>query len=848
MRTKLSVATLSALVILGGGFLVAQRTAAFSIVKTVTNLGKQPDGNYLVPTNQLLRPWGEQTVIQGRPVDMAFDSKKRILAILNTRNILIADGSTGTNIATIAARSTSYAGIAFRPGDRELWASETSTRADSILITPFTENGMPGEPQRIEIPNHAVPVGIAFSADGKTAYVALSRANALAIIDAESRKITRQVDVGMAPFGVVVSKERGKIFVTNRGGRRPAASDVVAPSSGSSILTDAVTGSSVSGTLSVVDAETLAVKEVAVGLAPSNLELSPDEKLLVIANGHSDTVSILDTESLTHTDLKIPTYPDAIIGSQPIASVFAPDGNTLYVACGGNNAVAVLTHQGKAWKVAGAVPTAWFPTALAVGREGGLRVLNIKGMGNTSNHKGTFNSKQYEGSLEIIPAPTGAQVSAGTREVQAANMPAYEAAGGVTNLASLGIEHTFLIVKENRTYDQVFGDLPKANGDPNLVMYGRDITPNHHALAEHYVTLDNFFTSSAISFDGHQWLMQAFVSDYVERAFAASPRGYAWNMADALTVAPTGFFWQSGAKPIDVRIYGEFQLPARWDPKTQSTVDMNESEQLKWPEYWKLYQEGKWQDAVGSRSGVPALAPYCSKRYPNNNTSIPDQIRADEFLSELAGFEKSGKLANLTVLTLNEDHTNGTRPGSPSPKAMVADDDLALGRIVEGISKSRFWSKSVIFVVEDDAQDGVDHVDGHRTVALAIGPFIRRGAVDSNNYNHSSMIRSIQDVLRIPAKTRYLKAARPMTSVFTTQADVAPYEHLVPKQALDEMNPPLRALAGRRLWAARQSASMNFTDLDDAPRDVLNRILWWDAKGYDTPYPASGGQAVQPAR
>ncbi|HEV2445068.1 MAG TPA: alkaline phosphatase family protein, partial [Candidatus Sulfopaludibacter sp.] len=603
------------------------------------------------------------------------------------------------------------------------------------------------------------------------------------------------------------------------------------------VLTDPVTGSSVSGTLSVVDTETLAVKEVPVGLAPSQLTLSPDEKLLAVSNGHSDSISILDTETLSRTDLKIPTFPDAALGSQPIASVFAPDGKTLYVACGGNNAIAVVKPAGKTWKVAGAMPTAWFPTAIAMGREGSLRVLNIKGLGNTANAKGTFNSKEYEGSLEIIPAPTGAQIAAGTREVRAANSPVYEPAGGIANLTSLGIEHVFLIVKENRTYDQVLGDLPKANGDPKLVMYGRDVTPNHHALAERYITLDNFYTGGAISFDGHQWLMQAFVSDYVERAFAASPRGYAWNMADALTVAPTGFFWQSSLKPLDVRIYGEFQLPARWDPDTQSVIDMNESEQLGWPAYWKLYQEGKWQNAVGSHSGVPALAPYCAPRYPNNNTAITDEIRAEEFLGELAEFDKAGKLPHLTILTLTSDHTNGTRPGSPTPKAMVADDDLALGRIVEGISKTRFWPKTLIFVVEDDAQDGVDHVDGHRTVALAIGPYVRRGVVDSNNYNHSSMIRTIQEIYHIPPKTRFLTSARPMTSIFTAQADLTPYEHLAPKQALDEMNPPLRALSGRRLWAARQSAAMKWADVDDAPEEVLNRILWWDAKGYDTTYP-----------
>ena len=469
------------------------------------------------------------------------------------------------------------------------------------------------------------------------------------------------------------------------------------------------------------------------------------------------------------------------------------------------------------------------------------RVLNLKGVGNTADKKGTFNSRQYEGSLERIPALTPLQVAAGMREVKAAASPVFEPAGGVANLSSLGIQHVFLIVKENRTYDQVFGDIAKANGDPKLCMYGRDISPNHHALAERYVVLDNFYTGGAISFDGHEWLMQAFVSDYVERAFAASPRGYAWNMSDALIVPPTGFFWQSATRPLDVRIYGEFQLAARWDPATHRARDMNEAQTLSWTQYWQLYQQGKWEDAVGARSGVPALAPYCSVRYPFSSLSIPDQIRAEEFLRELAEREKSGRMPNISILTLNQDHTNGTRPTVPTPRAMVADNDLALGRVVEGISKSRFWPKSLILVVEDDAQDGVDHVDGHRTVAMAIGPFIRRNAVDSNNYNHTSMIRTIQDIFRIPPRTRFLKAARAMTSVFTAQADVTPYEHLTPKVALDEMNPPLRALSGRRLWAARQSMAMNFRDIDDAPQETLNRILWWDAKGYDTPYPVRRG-------
>ncbi len=817
--------------------LVAQEAGVFSILRSNAAIGRQPGGFFLLPTNQLLRPWGEQALLRGRPVDLAFDSKKRILAVLNWRGVWLLDGSTGVKLAEVASRSTSYTGVAFRPGDRELWASEaTRNGPDGILIAELDELGRPGKTEHIALEGHPVPAGIAFSADGGTAYVAFSRNNTLAVFDATTRKLTREIPVGIAPFAVALSKKQGTIFVSNRGGRRPGSGDTLAPTSGSQIVSDPVTGSAASGTLSAINAETFAVRETPVGLAPSGLALSPDEKTLAVANGHSDSISLVDTASLNRTEITIPTWPEGF-GSQPIGSVFAPDGKTLYVACGGNNAVAVLTGGGRQWKLAGALPTGWFPSAIAIDAEGALRIVNIKGTGNTADQKGTFNSRQYEGSLIRIPPPAAPQIAAGTREVRAASMPKFEPAGRVSNLSSLPIRHVFFIIKENRTYDQVLGDIAKGNGDPKLVFYGRDITPNQHALVERYVLLDNFHTGGAISFDGHHWLMQAFVSDYVERAFAASPRGYAWNLSDALTISPTGFFWQGAPRPLDVRLYGEFCLPARWDPVRGIATDMNVKEPRSWSDYWRMYKEGKWEEALGCRSGVPALAKFLSPRYPVGSTTITDQIRAEEFLHELAEREKTGQMPNLSILTLPTNHTNGTRPGSPTPRAMVADNDLALGRIVEGLSKSRFWPNSLILVVEDDAQDGVDHVDGHRTLALAVGPYVRRGAIDSTHYNHTSMVRTIQDVFGIPPRTRFVASARAMTSVFTPEADLTPYRHLVPKVALDEMNPPLQALSGRRLWAARQSLAMNWSAPDDIHPDTLNRILWWDSKGYDAPYP-----------
>jgi YVTN family beta-propeller protein len=806
----------------------------FPVLSSTVRIGKQSAGFYVLPTNQLLQPWGEQATLKGRPVDAALDSGKHFLAVLNTRGIDIFDANATAPLGTVRTKSSSYAGIAFRPGANEIWSSETArNNGDFVLVTPVSNLGVPGTGKEIALPGHAVPCGIAFSADGKRAYVALSRNNSVAVFDAETQKLIKEVPVGIAPFGVVYSPKHHMAYVTNRAGRQPKASETTAPSSGSQALTDPVTGTTISGTVSVIDEETLTAREVNVGRAPSGLALSPDESTLAIANGHSDSLSLLNTETLKTTEVKIPAYPAGVTGSQPISVAFSTDGKTIYVACAGTNAIAVV-QQGK---VMGSIPSGWFPSSVTVMDDGSLRVVNIKGTGNTDNGRGAFLSTAYEGSIVRIPALAVGQLTSATREVIAANSPKLEPAGGVSNIVSLGVQHVLLIVKENRTYDQVFGDLAQANSDPKLVMFGRNVTPNHHALAEKYVILDNFHTGGAISFDGHPWLMQSFVSDYTERAFASSPRGYAWNMADALTVAPTGFFWQGSAKTPSLRIYGEFCEAARWDPAANKVTDMNEGQARDWTANWKLYKEGKLQGMLASRSGVPALQKYIDERYPENDTNITDEVRADEYLRELALAEKSGDMPQLTVLTLTSDHTNGTRPGSPTPRAMVADDDLALGRIVEGVTKSRFWPNTLIFVVEDDAQNGLDHVDGHRTVALAIGPHIVRGKVDSNFYDHSGMIRTIQEIFRIPPQTRFVAAARPMTSIFTPAANADTWKALTPEVPLDEMNPGLKALSGRQLWAAKQSAAMNWHEPDDVPSDVLNRILWWDSKGYDKEYP-----------
>ncbi|MCX6611315.1 MAG: bifunctional YncE family protein/alkaline phosphatase family protein [Acidobacteria bacterium] len=802
---------------------VAALGAASAPMISTTLLGRQVDGSFLLVNHQLVKPWGTQIFFKGRPVDMAFDPSKRWLAVLSGTEVVILDGTSGSVVDRAKSKTTSYAGIAFSPDGKEIWASEaTRSGPDSLLLISVGANGKVTATDRVNLPGHSVPTGIAFSADGKTVYVAMHRDNALVAFDRATRKETQRWPMGIAPFGVVVRE--GIAYVTNRAGSSIPAGAATAPSGGVDVPVDA-NGSVLPGTLTILALADGKRQDVQVDRAPSGLAMRPDGGEVAVANGHSDTVTLVDT--------KTKKSQTVAACRQPIGVLYSADGNRLYVACAGDNAVGIV----EGGKVIGALPTGWFPSALALDSSGDLRVVNIKGVGNTEQEPGKFNSRAFEGSLLTIPAPSRAQAVAGQREVKLASEPRFTAQGGVKDLDRLGIEHVFLLIKENRTYDQVFGDMPVGNGKKEFAIYPREITPNHHALAEEFVLLDNFYASGAISFEGHQWLMMGFVSDHVERALQAAPRGYAWNMADGLAVSPQGFFWQSARRPLKVQLLGALSLPGIFDAKTGLVRDVNESDLPSWNYYWDHYQKGTWRDVVGSKCGVPSLKGIYDERFPPSEMKIPDAIRAEAFLERLGKWEKDGTTPNLTIVTMTSDHTVGKNPGAPTPRAMVADNDLALGRMVEGISKSKIWGKSLILVVEDDAQDGVDHVAGNRTVALAIGPHIKRKSLNSNFFTQTSLVRTIQDVFRIEPKTQFLKAARAMNSVFVKEADLKPFTHVPAKVKLDELNPPLKALKGRERWAAEESAKMNWSEVDDVPTDTLNRILWGDAKGYATPYP-----------
>jgi YVTN family beta-propeller protein len=813
-------------------------------LNSTTKVGKLADGMSLVVTQQVLKPWTPERYISGRPVDLAFNSDRSQLAVLNMRSIEILDEKSG-DLTTIPTATTSYCGIAYRPGDEEVWASEADRNGAADIFIAEMKRGKRAGKSRIKLPAHSLPAGIVFSSDGKTAYVALNGANTVAVIDAESHQIERQIPVDLAPLFVKLSRDGKTLYVSNRGGHAPAEGARIAYSAGVAMATDAH-GAVLDGTVSIIDLASDRVQSRTVGRAPTSIALSPDGKTLAIANSHSDSVSLLDTANLNVTTIPVPTMPDHLLGTVPTAAIFSPDGRWLYVAAALNNAVIVLERHGSGYRVAGAIPTGWFPGALGFDSHNNLTVLNIKGRGNTAAVRvtnapkgasavGAHNTHSFEGSLMRVPVLTPEQLKVATQFVIDANNPHFSPDGGVSDLSTLGIKHVILIVKENRTYDQVLGDIGKGDSDPQYAIYGENVTPNTHALARKYVLLDNFYATGAISFDGHEWLEQGFVSDNMERS-SSGPRGYAWNLSDALDVSPAGFIWQHSQRPLDVRVGGVLSV-ASINKKTAVQGDIDQDGASAWIEGYKLWQENEWKGVFGGKTAVPALANVEDTSFPVG-VGVPDEIRASILEQEIAAAERTGHLPDLMVYSLPCDHTMGTRPGAPVPTSMVADNDYALGRIVAAVSHSRFWPETLILVVEDDAQNGTDHVDGHRTVALAIGPMIKRNVIDSNFYTQLSLVRTIQDILHVNPQTHFLKASRAMNSIFTPERDLSAYTPIQPRIPLDRLNPPVEALSGQARRDAIASRRMDWKELDDVPSQVLNRILWAEEKGYELPMPA----------
>jgi hypothetical protein len=368
--------------------------------------------------------------------------------------------------------------------------------------------------------------------------------------------------------------------------------------------------------------------------------------------------------------------------------------------------------------------------------------------------------------------------------------------------------------------------MPQGNGDTSLVEFGRKVTPNHHLLAEEFVLLDNFYCSGVLSADGHQWTDEAYVTDYLEKSFGDFTRSYPYDGDDALAYASSGFIWDNVLKHgLTFRDYGEF-VSAVIDPQGATFKEIYED-----------FRSGTNRISIRAKANLEQIAPYICPTYIGFPNEVSDAYRASEFIKELKEFEKNNKFPNFIIMLLPNDHTSGTAPGMPTPVAAVADNDLALGQIVEAISESKFWKETCILVTEDDPQAGLDHVDGHRTVGMVISPYTKRGKVISTYYSQINMVRTIEDILGLPPMNQLDLSAEAMTDCFTDKPDFRPYKAVMNNIPLDELNPPLVSLSGDQLYWAKKSLEQDLDDVDRIDEDVFNRIIWHSVKGYDRPYP-----------
>ncbi len=852
-------------------------------------VGQLGTNRWYTPANQILTPAGRQVELPGlRPQAIALSPDGKLLVTAGkTKELVVVDPATGDIRQRVLLPSekdqdpqpdavsthilepdkegqVSYTGLVFSPDGRRIYLANVNgslkvfgVQDDQKVVGLFT---MPLPPAEAPKRKAEIPSGLALSPDGKRLYVCGNLSNRLLELDATTGNLLRAWDVGVAPYDVVLV--RGKAYVSNWGGRRPDAQSVTGPAGrGTLVRVDPVRHIASEGSVSVIELDAKSEirnpkSEILTGLHASALALSPNGHWLVVANAGSDTLSVLDTRTDKIVEsVWMRQHPADLFGAQPNALAFDKSGKKLFVCNGSQNAVAVVDFKPGSSKPRGLIPVGWFPGAIAYHPSlNQLCVANIKGIGSTRRlkpgDKVEFNSHNYFGTLSLVNVPAKRDL-AGMTQVSLANMrygllqeaklpprpnqpprPVPERVGEPSVF-----KHVVYIIKENRTYDQVLGDLPEGKGDPSLCIFGEHITPNQHKMVREFVLLDNTYCSGILSADGHQWSDTGITTDYMEKSFAGFPRSYPDGMedddVDALAYSPAGFIWDNVlAHRKTLRIYGEFAgTEKRW-------TDPNRKGPIKFADHWKDFTTGAGEITIWSRPMIESIRPYLCTNTVGWDMDIPDVFRAREFIKELREYEKAGSLPNFIVICLPNDHASGTRVGSPTPAAHVADNDLAFGQIVEALSKSPFWKEMCIFAIEDDPQAGWDHVSGYRTTAYVVSPYTKRGAVVSTQYNQTSLLRTMELMLGLPPMNQFDATATPMTDCFTATPDFTPFTAVPNNIPLDQMNPDPKAIHDPLLRKnAFASARLPLHQIDACPEDLYNRILWHAMKGSQVPYP-----------
>jgi YVTN family beta-propeller protein len=797
--------------------LAAMTLAGWQARRAPVTMGRQADGRFVVSSGQRIDPG--TIAFDGRPIDLALHPAGDFFAVLGQNRVFLArpDGVlTGASLPLGAGAG--FHGCRFNPAGDRLYVSVSNGTVLECLVG----DGTLTEGRRLRFGDgNPRPGGMAITRDGTTLFVALMDRDAVAQVELATGRVVRTIPVEKLPFTVALSADEKTLLVSNWGGRPPKSADRTAQSAGVALVTDA-RGIIATGTVSLIDRASGAVVTRPVGNHPTAIAV--DGGRAYIANSASDSISVVDIARRQVSATWSLRRADGLLGTMPTALAVAKDA--LLVACGGDNALAELdTRTGL---VRGFRPAGYYPVAVALSADGRTAlVCNTKGNGSVRNTVlgKPGNAHDFQGTVSVIDR---------TRDLKAETARVRDLSGDTTaatvpKLAVFqgAIKHVLYIIKENRTYDEVFGDLPQGNGDLSLCGLGEEVTPNHHALARAFTLFDNGYVSGTNSADGHQWTDAAAANDYLER-FYTGYRTYPDDGDDPMGLTESGYLWDAALKKKKrVRVYGEMCDDAK------ATFTPN-------PKDWlEMYRDrGVGRITARAQTTIASLKPLIHPNYIYWPLIQSDQARADLFIDEVQRFSRAGTVPDLMVLSLPCDHTEGTDPLYPKPRSMVADNDRALGRIVEAVSRLPEWKSTAIFVIEDDAQAGPDHVDGHRTVFACYSPYVRRGFVDSSFYTTVSMLRTIELMLGLDPMNRFDARTAPLVACFTDTPDPTAFRSVPNRVPLDDMNPPRAALAPKEQRWFDRSAALDWSGIDRADFGELNRIVWHSLHG-DRPYPST---------
>ncbi|MFM7322608.1 MAG: bifunctional YncE family protein/alkaline phosphatase family protein [Armatimonadota bacterium] len=777
-------------------------------------MGRQPDGTFVVSSGRRIEPG--TIAFDGRPVDIAVHPSGGFAAVVGQNRVLLVDekGVVPGGEMPLGA-GAAFHGIVWHPdGDRFFASTANGTVVEGLLGAGRSLHpGRRFEPKPDGAKGNPRPGGMAITKDGTRLFVVAMDRDTVAEFDLVGGRLVYEYPTHRFPFTVALSSDEKTLVVSNWGGRPPKDGDdpeEIESSNGVLMVIDPKGGAS-TGTVALIPRSGKPAAHIPVGIHPTALCVDGDR--VWVANSGSDTISEISVSSARVTRTTPLRWGRlSLYGAVP--SALALNGSELLVACGGDNAVAVVDPEGG--KVLGYRPAGYFPIAIGVAGSKAY-VVNTKGNGSVrETEKGKpGNAHDFQGTVSVVDlAADLVPATARVAELNGWNRDRREL-DPVHPVYSGAIEHVVYIIKENRTYDEVFGDMPQGNGDKALCGLGETVTPNHHKLAREFALFDNGYVSGTNSADGHNWTDGALANDYLER-FYTGYRTYPDDGDDPMGRNPSGYIWDAARrKGRTVRIYGEFADDAR-----NKVIP----EPKDWLEVFRARGTRKFRfETVPSIRANKALYHPEYLYWPLLQS---DQHKADLFIDEYRTMSRERRVPNLMVLSLPADHTEGLSDQYPKPRSMVADNDLALGRIVDAVSHSPEWARTAIVVVEDDAQAGPDHVDGHRSVLMVFSPWMRRGVVDSTMITTVTLLRTIEKMLGLDPMNRMDALTPPLLSCFADKPDNRPYDHVPNRIPLDDMNVPRSALSpSERVWYDR-SAALDWSGMDRADFHELNLVLW----------------------